>query len=153
MVFAWSHRLRSIDLVLLATVLVAAPLAQASAAQSMMVVRDARIRVPPPGAPTAAGYAVITNASRQDDRLLGAESPAAASVEIHEMSMTGGIMRMRPVADGLPIGAGRTVRLAEGGYHFMFVSPKRQLKSGQTVPVTLRFQHAGRVPVAFKVGA
>ena len=119
----------------------------------MMVVRDARIRTPPPGAPTAAGYAIITNASRQDDRLLGADSPAAASVEIHAMSMAGGIMRMRPVAEGLPVGSGRTVRLAEGGYHFMFVSPTRPLRLGQIVAVTLRFERAGRVPVAFKVGA
>jgi copper(I)-binding protein len=72
-------------------------------------------------------------------------------VEIHTMSMAGGIMRMRPVAEGLPIGSGRTVRFAEGGYHFMFISPKQPLKSGQTVPATLRFEHAGPVVVAFKV--
>jgi copper(I)-binding protein len=143
--------LRSIDVVLLSCALVAAPLAQAAAA-SMMVVRDARIRPPPPGAPTAAGYAVITNASRQDDRLLSADSPAAASVEIHSMSMAGGIMRMRPVEGGLPIGSGRTVRLVEGGYHFMFVSPKRPLKTGQAVAATLRFEHAGPVAVSFRVG-
>ena len=144
--------MRSIDLVLLATTLVAAPLAQAAAAGSMMVVRDARIRTPPPGAPTAAGYAVITNASRRDDVLLGASSPAAARVEIHSMSMAGGVMRMRPVAEGLSVGSGRTVRLAEGGYHFMFVSPKRPLKSGQMVAATLRFLHAGPVAAVFKVG-
>jgi copper(I)-binding protein len=145
--------LRSIDLVLLATALVAAPLTQTLAAGSMMVVRNARIRTPPPGAPTAAGYAVITNASRRDDRLLGADSPAAASVELHSMTMAGGIMRMRPVEGGLPIASGRTVRLAEGGYHFMFISPKRLLKSGQSVPATLRFQHAGPVAVVFKVAS
>ncbi len=146
-----SIRLRLVDLVLLVAVLIAAPLTQASAAVSMMVVREARIRLPPPGAPTAAGYAVITNASRQDDRLLGADSPAAASVEIHTMSMAGGIMRMRPVAEGLPIGSGRTVRLAEGGYHLMFISPKRPLTSGQNVAATLRFERAGPVAVTFKV--
>ena len=143
--------MRSIPLVLLAAALVSAPLTQAAPAGSLMVVRDARIRVPPPGAPTAAGYAVITNASRQDDRLIGASSPAAASVEVHAMSMAGGIMRMRPVAEGLPIGSGRTVRLAEGGYHLMFISPKRPLTNGQTVAATLRFEHAGLVAVAFKV--
>jgi copper(I)-binding protein len=60
-------------------------------------------------------------------------------------------MRMRPVAEGLPIGSGRTLRLAEGGYHLMFVSPKRPLTSGQMVPATLRFERAGPVAVAFKV--
>ncbi len=152
MLSGWSDSLRSIPLVLLATALAAASLVQAApAAKSMMVVRDARIRVPPPGAPTAAGYAVITNASRQDDRLIGASSPAAASVEVHAMSMAGGIMRMRPVAEGLPIGSGRTIRLAEGGYHLMFISPTRPLKRGDTVAATLRFEHAGPVAVAFKV--
>ena len=144
--------MRSIDLFLLGAALVSAPIVQAAAPRSLMVVRDARIRVPPPGAPTAAGYAVITNASRQDDRLLGADSPIAASVEIHAMSMAGGIMRMRPVEGGLAIGSGRTVRLAEGGYHLMFVSPKRPLKSGEAVAVTLRFQRAGPVSTVFKVG-
>jgi copper(I)-binding protein len=147
----WSDSLRSVALFLLATALAAAPLVEAAPARSMMVVRDARIRVPPPGAPTAAGYAVITNASRQDDRLIGASSPAAASVEVHAMSMAGGIMRMRPVAEGLPIGSGRTIRLAEGGYHLMFISPTRPLKRGDTVAATLRFEHAGPVAVAFKV--
>ena len=118
----------------------------------MIVVRDARIPTPPPAAPTAAGYAVITNASRGDDRLLSVDSPAATSVEIHQMSMNGAIMRMRGVAGGLPVGSGRTVRLAEGGYHLMFISPKRPLMNGERVGATFHFERAGPVQVLFKVG-
>ena len=117
-----------------------------------IAVTAARIRVPPGGAPTAAGYADITNASDKPDRLLGGSTPAAARLEIHQMSMAGGIMRMRPVTGGLTIGAHQTVKLDEGGYHFMLVSPTHALKAGERVPATLRFQNAGAVPVTFKVG-
>ncbi len=117
-----------------------------------VVITSARIRVPPPGAPTAAGYATITNTSDKPDRLLGGSTPAAARLEVHEMSMAGGVMRMRPVVGGLPIGAHQTVALAEGGYHFMLVSPRRRLRPGDRVPATLRFQRIGAVPVTFKVG-
>lgn len=146
-----SRLLRPLTLVILATAF-AVPLSRAVAAAPMIVVRDARIPTPPPAAPTAVGYAVITNASRADDRLVSVDSPAAASVEIHLMSMAGGIMRMRPVAEGLAVGSGRTVRLSGGGYHLMFISPRRALKGGDTVGATFRFQHAGPVPVVFKVG-
>ena len=118
-----------------------------------IMVTGARIRVPPPGAPTAAGYATITNTSDRPDRLLGGSTPAAARLEIHEMSMAGGVMRMRPVVAGLPIGPRQSIALTEGGYHFMLVSPRRPLKSGDRVPATLRFRTVGAVPVTFKVGA
>ncbi len=62
-------------------------------------------RPTPPGAPTAAGYLTITNIGRTPDQLVGGDSPLASKVEIHRMSMTGGIMRMRAVPGGLPIPA------------------------------------------------
>ena len=117
-----------------------------------IMITGARIRVPPPGAPTAAGYATITNVSATPDRLLGGSTPAAASLEVHAMSMNGMVMRMRPVVGGLVVGAHQTVTLAEGGYHFMFIAPKRTLKAGDRVPATLRFQTVGAVPVIFTVG-
>jgi copper(I)-binding protein len=127
-------------------VLAAASLATAADIE----VRDAWIRTPPPGAPTAAGYATITNRAISTDRLTGGFSGAAASVSLHQMTTTGGIMRMRPVT-GLPIGASASVSLAPRGYHLMLTGLKAPLKAGQHVKIVLQFQRAGNVAADFVV--
>ena len=110
------------------------------------------VRPTPPGAPTAAGYLTITNHGRAPDRLLGGLSSLAANIEVHQMSMTGGIMRMRPIAGGLLIAPGQSVMLTAGGdRHLMLISPKQPLKSGDHIPATLRFEKAGTVKVTFVV--
>jgi hypothetical protein len=109
------------------------------------------IRPNPPGAPTAAGYAAITNTGQAADRLVAAASPDASSVEVHQMTMAGGVMQMRPVRGGLPIGPRQTVTFAPGGYHLMLIGPRRAFRVGEVVPVTLTFQRAGAVRVGFVV--
>src|SRR5471032_1431700 len=74
-------------------------------------------RATPGGAKVGAGYMTITNKGAAADRLLSASSPAAEKIQVHEMSMDGGIMKMRELPGGLPIDAGKTVSLAPGGYH------------------------------------
>ena len=74
--------------------------------------------------------------SSKNMRLVEARTPVAGVVEIHEMAMDKGIMRMRPVA-GVELPAGRTVELKPGGYHVMLMDLKRQLKEGESVPITL----------------
>ena len=74
--------------------------------------------------------------SAQDARLISAQSPVAAVVEVHEMSMDGGVMKMRAVPN-LALPAGKAVDLKPGGYHVMLMDLKGQVKEGDTVPVTL----------------
>lgn len=69
-------------------------------------------------------------------RLVGAQSPAAAVVEIHEMTMENDVMRMRAI-EALDLPAGKTVELKPGGYHVMLIDLKAQAKEGDTIPVTL----------------
>jgi len=107
----------------------------------------------PPGAPTAAGYLTVTNTGRQADVLLGGSSPMADKIEVHQMTMAGGIMRMRPVVGGLPIPPGQTVKLQPDGYHLMLIGPKRPFKVGNHIPATLRFERAGAVNIDFEVEA
>lgn len=108
-------------------------------------------RPSPVGAPAGAGYMTVTNTGSTEDRLTGGSTPVAARLEIHEMSMTGGVMKMRPVTGGLVIPAGDTATLAPGGYHVMFIGLKAPLKVGDHVPATLQFQKAGSVEVDFLV--
>lgn len=79
-------------------------------------------------------FAQITSAA--GGKLVAVSSPLAGVAEIHEMSMVDGVMQMRAVP-GVELPAGKTVELKPGGYHVMLLDLKRQVKAGQTVPVTL----------------
>ncbi len=84
------------------------------------------------------------------DRLVSASSEIAGRVELHSMTMDGDVMRMRQV-DAIDVPAGKTVDLAPGGLHVMFLDLKAPLKTGSSIPLTLRFEKAGEVKVDVKV--
>lgn len=106
------------------------------------------VRTPSIGAPTTAGYLIITSA--EDDRLIGARSEAAASVEIHTMSMDNGTMRMRPL-EALDLPAGEQVALQPGGDHLMLMSPSDELAEAGHTEIILVFEKAGEIPVTLPV--
>jgi hypothetical protein len=103
--------------------------------------------------PTAAGYLSIANRGTEPDHLVSAETPMASRVELHEMSMTDGVMRMRPLPDGVPVPAGGTVWFRPGGLHLMLVDPAGAFERGAGVPLTLRFARAGEVAVELEVAS
>ncbi len=74
----------------------------------------------------------------QSARLVAARSPVAGTVEIHEMTMDNGLMKMRQVP-GIDIPAGQTLALKPGGYHVMLIDLKQPVKDGDRVPITLEF--------------
>ncbi len=81
-------------------------------------------------------------------RLIGAASPVASVVEIHEMTLDGQVMRMRALPNGLDLPGGQTIELKPGGYHVMLMDLKQTLGEGQKVPLTLRVQtREGQVEV------
>lgn len=104
-------------------------------------------------APTAAGYMVLRNAGTTPDSLVSATTPMARAVEAHQMSMIDGIMRMRPRPEGILLPPGESVRLEPGGLHLMLIDPVGGLAQGTRVPVTLRFERAGKVAVELAVEA
>ncbi len=105
------------------------------------------------GQSAGGGFLTITNTARADERLIGGSTPVATRVELHSMSMEGGVMRMRPLKQGVPIPAGSSVALKPGGLHIMFIGLKRPLTRGETIPVTLDFARTGKVQVSFSVEA
>ena len=102
---------------------------------------------PAPGAP-AAGFLLIDNMGKAPDRLLSVESPFASPVQIHQMSMDGGVMKMRALSKGLPVPAKGQLQLEPGGYHLMLFNPVQPVKVGDHIPLILHFAKAGPVPVA-----
>lgn len=106
-----------------------------------------------PGAKVGGGYLTVTNPAGEPDRLLSATSPRAGKVSIHESSMENGVMRMREATDGLAVPAGGKLALEPSGAHLMFENVAQPFREGESVPVTLRFQHGGEVETMLAVGA
>jgi copper(I)-binding protein len=108
-------------------------------------------RATPGGAKVAGGYVRITNTGSEPDRLTGGSVSVAGRFQVHEMSESGGVARMRHLERGLAIPPGATVELKPGGYHLMFLDLKEPLKEGQTFRGTLHFEKAGSVPLEYHV--
>ncbi len=139
--------------VVLALAILAAPAFAQDSIKGPIIAVDPWSRATSPRASVGAGYLTIRNRGAQPDRLVAATSPRAAKVEIHTMSLDDGIMRMRPLPDGLEVPAGGEASLAPGGNHVMLIGLKMPLKAGEQIPATLRFARAGLVEVKFKVVA
>ncbi len=116
-----------------------------------IVLEGAFTRAMLPNQPVGGGFVTIRNEGGAD-RLVSAASPAAGTVEIHEMAMEGEVMRMRKLENGIDLPAGETVELKPGGLHLMFMQVKTPFKEGDSIPVTLTFEKAGSVDVIFPVG-
>jgi copper(I)-binding protein len=108
-------------------------------------------RATPKGASVGGGYMKISNTGNAADRLLSGTSDVSSRFEIHETTMDDGVMKMRPVANGLEIKPGQTIELKPGGHHMMFVGLKMAFEKGQHVKATLQFEKAGKVDVDFTV--
>ena len=127
--------------------------AGASATVGDIAIEAAWTRQSPPGARAGGGYATITNTGTEPDRLIGGSAPFSERFEVHEMSVTDGVMRMSEIDGGLEIGPGETVTLRPGGFHLMFMGLTEPPVEGTSVPVTLFFERAGTVTLDLPVAA
>jgi copper(I)-binding protein len=105
----------------------------------------------PAGAKVGAGFMTITNTGKEPDTLIGGSIPIAGKVEVHEMSIDRGMMKMRRLDPGLTIKPGETVVLRPGSFHLMFLDVAQGPKRGTPVKGTLMFEKAGRVEVEYGV--
>ena len=115
-------------------------LASLSAFAADIEVKDAWARATVPG--QKAGGVFMTLTSAKGATLLGGSSPAAKSVEIHEMKHEGDVMKMRAVPK-VELPAGKAVALT-GDYHIMLMGLSKELKAGDTVPLTLQVESKGK---------
>ena len=128
---------------LFATVLA---LASAATAASGISVVDAWTRALPPVSANGAAYLTIRNDGSESERLLSAGSPAASMVHLHETRIEDGVASMRMMHE-LRIEPGASVVLAPGGAHLMVMGLEEALREGSSLPLVLRFEHAGEVRV------
>ena len=102
-----------------------------------VTISEAWVRTTVPGQSVGAAY--MTLKSPQDSALVYIASPAAGKVEIHSMSMTNNVMKMRKLEE-LPLKAGKVEKLAPGGFHLMLFDLKKPLKAGDRADFTLCFK-------------
>lgn len=120
-----------------------------TAALADAAILDAYARATPPGARNGAAYATIS--SVEGDRLLGAASPAAAMVQVHDTTVEGGVAKMREIEGGLEIPPGGSVSLEPGGKHIMLMGLAGPLMEGEEITLTFTFEKAGAIEVAAPV--
>ncbi len=92
-------------------------------ARASVVVSDGWVRATEGTTDTSmtAAFMNIDNATGRAVVLVGAESPVAPMVQLHEMVMQDGSMVMQQMEGGLTIEANRGKSLAPGGNHVMLM--------------------------------
>jgi hypothetical protein len=110
--------------------------APAAEGETVIEVRDAFIVEPPAGRDLTGGGLTVT-VQGEPVTLIGATTAAARKVELHTMSMEGGMMQMRQV-ESFPVTETAPLVLERGGNHLMLfgVGP---IESGSSVDVILTF--------------
>jgi hypothetical protein len=122
------------------TLIIAAALLAGMAHAQSVDVKDAWVRTSVQGQKATGAFMKLT--AKDGAKLVAASSPVAGVTEVHEMKMEGDIMKMKAVAGGLDLPAGKTVELKPGGYHVMLMDLKAALPKDSTIPLTLVFKDA-----------
>ena len=147
--------MRTLSKLALAALLIGfvAPALAQGTSDASITVEQPWSRATPKGAKTGAVYMTLENKSGTADRLTGASSDVADKLQLHEMKVENGVMKMREVPDGLSIPAGGSVELKPGSYHVMMIGLKKPLTAGEDFPLTLTFEKAGNISVTVPVQA
>ncbi len=112
-------------------------LCAASASAQTLTVSGAWVRGTVAGQSASGAFMELT--SKNDATLLSVSSLVAGVVQVHEMKIEDGVMKMRMLPK-LELPAGKTVQLKPGGYHIMLMDLKRPLNKGDTVPLLLKLE-------------
>ncbi len=96
-------------------------------------------------------YLVLIQSGGSTDRLTGATSSGADSIEIHDSRVESGVMVMRKL-DYLDIDPDTPIAFEPEGLHLMAIGLKKPLSIGDRLPLVLHFAKAGDITVDVPVG-
>ena len=85
----------------------------------------------------SAAFGMLRNATAKPITVIGAASPYATAVQLHEVVDKDGTMVMQQKSGGFKIAPGAMLELKPGGNHFMFMGLRKPITAGALVPVTL----------------
>lgn len=98
----------------------------------------------------SASYLVMNNGGAADT-LISVSGDIAASIELHTVENTDGVMKMKQVDGGIAIPENTIQSLQPGGFHIMMIGLSRDLSAGDTFDLTLTFANAGDVTITVTV--
>lgn len=141
-------------LVLVALLALAAcePTPDAEPEEGMLSVENAWARPAGTTGPMrSAAYFTLRNGTAEPVRLVGVRTDVARVAELHQSFEENGVMRMRPVMDGVEVAPGEAVAFEPGGYHIMLIDLRRPLVAGDRFPMALTFEGEGEREVEVEV--
>jgi len=100
--------------------------------------------------PVSGAYMIIENKGAAD-KLLSLSTSVAEAAEIHQTTESNGMMMMEPMPDGIDIPANGKVEFKPGSYHITLMNIKEDLKPGNTISLTLKFQSGQEMLVVVPV--
>lgn len=124
--------------------------ARAQSVDHPIAIEQPWARATPKGVKTGAAYMGLINRGPSTDQLLGATTPVAEKIQFHKQTEEDGVARMREL-HAVEIAPGAKVTFGPGDMHMMLLRFKQPLLEGQTFPLTLDFEKAGKVDVMVSV--
>ncbi|MBP9680549.1 MAG: copper chaperone PCu(A)C [Bacteriovorax sp.] len=103
-------------------------------------IKNATIKLPPPGSVTTAMFGELVNHSSKDVHLLDVLGKFAKTFELHTMDMSNGRMSMRKVENILVKKLSTTV-LSHGGLHVMIFNLNKALIENEQIEVSFVFEN------------
>ncbi|MBO42644.1 MAG: hypothetical protein CMM28_02875 [Rhodospirillaceae bacterium] len=132
-VFWLLHLLIGMSLVSLASIT-----AFQARAETKLLVLEPWVREAPPKMKIHAAYAELINKGTKNVVLVSAKSSDYQKVELHLSKVTNGIATMVKQQQ-ISIPAKSSVKMVPGSFHFMLFYPKRSLKVGDEIQLSLEF--------------
>ncbi len=121
-------------------------------AKEGLTLDDPWISEVPPNAAVQAGYLTIRNNLSQAATLVSADSVVFESIEIHRTVYDKATSVVKMVHEKqVEILSGMELRFEPGSYHLMLMKPKKALKEGDRVPMTIVFADGSKFKVEFAV--
>jgi len=115
-----------------------------------LVVENGYVRESIPGTSISSAYMTIKNLSAKNIRLIAAASAVSDRIEIHQHTMSDGLMRMRQ-RDYVEISAQNSTVFQPSGFHLMIFHLKQPLKAKENIIITLYFDDKSSIDVNYTV--
>ena len=115
-----------------------------------LVVENGYVRESIPGTSISSAYMTIKNLSAKNIRLIAAASAVSDRIEIHQHTMSDGLMRMRQ-RDYVEISAQNSTVFQPSGFHLMIFHLKQPLKAKENIIITLYFDDQSSIDVNYTV--
>lgn len=95
-------------------------------------------------------YLKAENSGSEADKILSATSNISSRVELHEHTMTDGVMKMGQVPY-IEVPAGGSVELKPGGFHIMLFETDGKYGPGDEIKIELTLEKAGKIELTVPV--